>query len=292
MPFLHWDLENLRSRRGRVVKATVPGHERLFNPAWDHSDEQSLLGAYLTNHHPLHIRRTLDQYYYHTLKDTSERDQDQVVSRYQQSTELQPRILTMVDQLWIWVLGGAGSQPDTVVTCFPHVERDPNPNAPTSVLRRIKRSLLGTPFRIQTAHDLAGLIAATCSRVYLDPGSTIPMELNSGRRSEFQAGPTNLQFAELYGTEISGIVSCVLFCLGTSPSHGAYLRMWRIKDPRGGCLVRQLCSSQQRRCRRHFGRDQAALPTQGCAQRAEHYTNPVCRPAESPQNHGRHCQIY
>jgi hypothetical protein len=203
----------------------VPGHERLPNPAWDHSDEQSLLGAYLTNHHPLHIRRTLDQYYYHTLKDTSERDQDQVVSQYQQSMKLQPRILTIVDQLWIWVLGGADSQPDTVVTCFPHVERDPNPNAPTSVLRRIKRSLLIMPFRIQTAHDLAGLIAATCSRVYLDPGSTIPMELDSWSRSEFQAGPTNLQFAELYETEISGIVSCVLFCLETSPSHGAYLRM-------------------------------------------------------------------
>lgn len=175
MPFLQ-DLENLRSRRESVIRDAVGGHVDGPNPRWN--NEQKLLMAYLTNAHPLHTRRTLDQYYYHTLVDTSERDRDQVVSRYQAFAGLRPRIITMVDQLWLWLLGGAGGLPDTVATCFPHVgkakgEHDADPNGLTDVLRRIKLYLLDMSFRVQTAHDLAGLIAATCSRIYLDPGSTL-----------------------------------------------------------------------------------------------------------------------
>lgn len=205
MPFLHWDLEDLRLKREQVVKAAVEGREQNLSNR-DLNIEQKLLKAYLTNQHPLHLRRTLDQYYYHTLEDTRERDADQVVSRHQTFTGLRPRIITMVDQLWLWVLSGEGSLPDTVVTCFPHVgkgggendENDPDPEGLTSVLQRIKRSLLDKSFRVQTAYDLAGLIAATCSRLYLDPGSTLT----------FRKGPTMFQFAELYETEISNIVCC------------------------------------------------------------------------------------
>lgn len=214
MPFLHWDLENFRYKREIIVKdlddqrskdlddlknkrKTVVGVEAASDEDAsddDWNDEQKLLRAYLTNDHPLHIRRTLDQYYYHTLADTSQRDKDQVVSRYQASSDLEPKIITMVDQLWVWVLSGANGQPDTVVTCFPHVgnalegetDPDPDPDEFTSVLRRIKRYLLDMPFRIQTAYDLAGLIAATCSRIYLDPGSTLSFQ--DGRRREHLRG--------------------------------------------------------------------------------------------------------
>ncbi len=69
--------------------------------------DEKLIAAYLYNEHPLHIRRTLDQYYYYTLKDTDTRDADQVVSK-----EIKKRwgddekLVMMIDQLWLWVLDG------------------------------------------------------------------------------------------------------------------------------------------------------------------------------------------
>ncbi|KAK3344511.1 hypothetical protein B0T25DRAFT_462533 [Lasiosphaeria hispida] len=57
-------------------------------------------------HHdpPLHIRRTLDQFYFHTLGDTRARDCGQVVYRGTGAAEGKTRII-MVDQLWLWILG-------------------------------------------------------------------------------------------------------------------------------------------------------------------------------------------
>lgn len=56
---------------------------------------------------PLHIRRTLDQAYFMTLKDTSRRDRDQVVYRATKKPWFKPghviRVV-MVDQLWLWIL--------------------------------------------------------------------------------------------------------------------------------------------------------------------------------------------
>lgn len=51
----------------------------------------------------LHIRRTLDQSYFLNLKDTSQRDQDQVVYRATRGHGTLTRVV-MVDQLWLWVL--------------------------------------------------------------------------------------------------------------------------------------------------------------------------------------------
>jgi hypothetical protein len=167
------------------------------------------MNSYLANSHPpLHLRRTLDQYYYHTLSNTDKRDKDQVVTRYQTNNRLQPGVITMVDQLWLWVLEGVDEQPDTIISCFPEVGntdpakagvvRDLDPESRTNVLERVKHHLLAEPYSIETAYDLAGLIAATCSRTYLDPGSTLTVA--NGRDK------WGLQFSELYQTEISDIV--------------------------------------------------------------------------------------
>jgi hypothetical protein len=43
---------------------------------------EKMLCAYLYHHPPVHARRTLDQFYYHMLENTEERDQDQVITRY------------------------------------------------------------------------------------------------------------------------------------------------------------------------------------------------------------------
>lgn len=59
-----------------------------------------------------HPRRTLDQFYYPALEDTSERDKDQTVSKWSgKQLPKDGRIqaddqssMLMVDQLWCWVL--------------------------------------------------------------------------------------------------------------------------------------------------------------------------------------------
>lgn len=72
--------------------------------------DEKLLRKYLLNERPVHIRRTLDQSYYWTLKDTQTRDIDQVVYRATakpgKNMEDVKRVV-MVDQLWLWILDGS-----------------------------------------------------------------------------------------------------------------------------------------------------------------------------------------
>ncbi|ORY12883.1 hypothetical protein BCR34DRAFT_286855 [Clohesyomyces aquaticus] len=186
MPFLHWDL---RGNSGVC-------HE-----------QKDLVLKYLNNtYHSLHDRRTLDQYYYHTLPDTKTRDNSQVITRYQGvQGENDLRVVSMVDQLWLWVIRGSGGQPDTVVTCFPSVGKisvdesyaHPDPYDDTDVLESIKRHLRDNPSTVGNANDLAGVIAAVCSRNYLDPGTTLSLS----------AQKTGVQFSDVYETAIGDIVN-------------------------------------------------------------------------------------
>lgn len=65
----------------------------------------------------VHVRRTLDQFSLLFQDDISARDRDQVVYRATRNTD--PRI-TMIDQLWIWVLndGVSLSQHHSVLPPF------------------------------------------------------------------------------------------------------------------------------------------------------------------------------
>jgi hypothetical protein len=116
-----------------LVPATVLG-QVLYRAAllWDAMDcynDQELVKSDLHNDPPLHPRRTLDQSFYWTLKSTETRDTDQVVYRetspnknfmhkgthcnagcYQchSDSRMVPRLI-MVDQLWLWILGGSKS---------------------------------------------------------------------------------------------------------------------------------------------------------------------------------------
>lgn len=56
---------------------------------------------------PLHMRRTLEQFYYWTAPDTTGRDKEQVVCRGTRAQNEDPDAtarLVMVDQLWLWIL--------------------------------------------------------------------------------------------------------------------------------------------------------------------------------------------
>ena len=73
----------------------------------DYEADERLLRDNLTKDPPLHIRRTLDQYYFLTLEDTSARDRDQVVyrgTRAGRSFHTRNTRVIMVDQLWLWIL--------------------------------------------------------------------------------------------------------------------------------------------------------------------------------------------
>jgi hypothetical protein len=70
---------------------------------------------------PNHPRRTLDQFYYPALSDTSARDADQTISKWSGTSlpedggpqATNESVLTMVDQLWCWVVDE--SMPPTLI---------------------------------------------------------------------------------------------------------------------------------------------------------------------------------
>jgi hypothetical protein len=196
-------IKEQQNRRKSIISKNIPG---AVAQNGDDDRDQRLLSAYLRDKdnfpHQLHVRRTLDQYYYHAMDDTATRDGDQVVSRYQEEKKIEPRVPTMVDQLWLWVLDGTDGRLNTIITCFPSrifppenigndSLKDPDPSGFTDVLGHIKSHLLAEPLSVKTAYDLAGLIASKCSRAYLDIGTM----------------KENLRFSEIYETAISKVVS-------------------------------------------------------------------------------------
>lgn len=73
----------------------------------DFEADERLLRENVNRNPPLHIRRTIDQYYFPTLEDTSVRDKDQVVyrgTRAGRSFHTKNTRVVMVDQLWLWIL--------------------------------------------------------------------------------------------------------------------------------------------------------------------------------------------
>jgi hypothetical protein len=90
--------------------------DRGYGRTHECSNDEKLISAYLSKNDDdpkLHVRRTLDQYYYHMLKDTKARDNDQVVYRWAKLAKLvqkipDPKVL-MVDQLWLWIVDGSKS---------------------------------------------------------------------------------------------------------------------------------------------------------------------------------------
>ena len=87
---------------------------KVFEEMDCESDER-LLRDHVKAEPPLHIRRTLHQYYFATLDDTSQRDKDQVVHRGTKSGRSNTRVV-MVDQLWLWILDDSRSP--TVLLCI------------------------------------------------------------------------------------------------------------------------------------------------------------------------------
>jgi hypothetical protein len=101
IPFVHWETEESRAEMNYVMETIRQGRKNDLDnmdnlnlpqrcipdlkdiqkhPGW--CKNEKMLCAYLYHHPPVHARRTLDQFYYHMLENTEERDQDQVITRY------------------------------------------------------------------------------------------------------------------------------------------------------------------------------------------------------------------
>src|SRR5436305_2062569 len=119
MPYLHWTTSKRQAERSQLIKelSAITNYKR---PAWEElnkSDEPiktKLIRAFLFHNPPLHLRKTLDQFYYNTLPDTETdvRNTDQVVYKYaikhlqQPDRRIPPKII-MVNQLWLWIINGS-----------------------------------------------------------------------------------------------------------------------------------------------------------------------------------------
>ncbi|KAI1743826.1 hypothetical protein F4680DRAFT_407618 [Xylaria scruposa] len=123
----------------------------------DYEDDEHLLRESISAKAPLHARRTLDQYYFPNLEDTSIRDRDQVV--YRGTKYGSPRVV-MVDQLWLWIVND-----NTIITSFPRRwgRNKPDPSGVHKSLRvRLEHE------EISSIHHLALIIIDQCSRVFFD----------------------------------------------------------------------------------------------------------------------------
>lgn len=155
MPYLHWDsFQRLQDRAAVIKKRREDTRARPIDSeiARGSSMESKLIWQYLMSDLPLHCRRTLDQFGYPSLRNTSVRDGDQILYKRTKadkddrppgeiSAKQTKRLsrgsarlpgasgvsnneaakVLMVDQLWLWVLDG-----ETVITFASPKEKEEN----------------------------------------------------------------------------------------------------------------------------------------------------------------------
>lgn len=113
MPYLDFELNQNRVEMAAKIdwmkenSATLSSNTPLSSNRG--SPDEKLIKGYLRTFAgwptpPLHIRRTLDQFFYTDLVETNARDEDQVIFRYTAKNSPDRIKLFMVDQLWLWVL--------------------------------------------------------------------------------------------------------------------------------------------------------------------------------------------
>ena len=166
MPYLHFETAERRQRMQDAIQRaeTMSFQPRKLKKA--RTRDEMLLDAHLSSSTTsLHVRRTLDQFFYPNI-DTQSRDQDQVVYRYQtkgpgrDGPGTDPKIF-MVDQLWMWVLGT-----NLIVTSFPQRWDQPK-NDPLNVLDGIIEDINSkTRDPVRSVYDLAIIITNRCSGVF------------------------------------------------------------------------------------------------------------------------------
>lgn len=166
MPYLHFETAERRQKmqeaikRAQTLSCQSPGISRSS------TKDEMLISAHLASSTTsLHVRRTLDQFFYPNI-DTQSRDQDQVIYRYQTKGQGRDRFrsdpkIFMVDQLWMWILGK-----NLIVTSFAQRWEQPK-NDPLNVLDGIIEDINSkTREPVRSVYDLAIIITNRCSGVF------------------------------------------------------------------------------------------------------------------------------
>src|SRR5450432_3225776 len=101
MPYFHYETDNGRHEMNQAIKRVTYRRTQRPGSVPNPTVDERLIRAYLRSNSdkktaPLHVRRTLDQFFYSALDDTDFRDQDQVVYRF---TEKSEPVILMIDQL-------------------------------------------------------------------------------------------------------------------------------------------------------------------------------------------------
>ncbi|CAI6340753.1 unnamed protein product [Periconia digitata] len=106
LPYLHWDSSQCFLRRAAFSHATSKGKAIDIPP--DLSDDAKATYKIIRDESgktsALHPRRSLDQFFYSSLPETSSRDKDQVISKNTPEDARGGKKMIMVDQLWLWML--------------------------------------------------------------------------------------------------------------------------------------------------------------------------------------------
>ena len=161
MPYLHYETHRNRVKMSEAINRATTASDNMGRSNLSNTCDEMLIQAYLKSTPNLHIRRTLDQFYYHAI-NTEYRDMDQVVYRYTRGKGKDTDTkLVMVDQLWLWILDN-----DLIVTSFPQRWKQPK-NDPLNVLDGIIEDMNSkTRPPVKSVYDLATLITGRCSGVF------------------------------------------------------------------------------------------------------------------------------
>ena len=164
LPYLHWDsFRNLKKRATIIKRRRAQAHASPIakDIALGNSMEDKLIWQHLISSRPIHCRRTLDQYGYPSLRNTSVRDGDQILYKRTRvdvdalltrenaikdkhrslkgrrsvatgasasssisaaSADETAKVL-MVDQMWLWIIDG-----QHVITFFAPKEKEDDDN--------------------------------------------------------------------------------------------------------------------------------------------------------------------
>lgn len=166
MPYLHFETtQSQRKMQAAIRQAEALGISRPGLSRTSTRDEMLIRAHINSSTASLHVRRTLDQFFYPNI-DTETRDSDQVVYRYQtrwladQNKAKDPKIF-MVDQLWMWILGK-----NLIVTSFPQRWEQPK-NDPLNVLDGIIEDINSkTREPVRSVYELATIISGRCSGIF------------------------------------------------------------------------------------------------------------------------------
>jgi ankyrin repeat protein len=187
MPYLHFeyftDLHKMKEML-KIDPTQIKEPERARETGSQGSYSKLLFTGLHGEARDYHQRRTLDQFFYRNIT-TDERDNDQVVYRYQKCTALSGEETTdpeckiiMVDELWMWIVND-----EFIVTSFP--ERwNPVTKGDFDVWESVldKITAKGPDKSVPTVYHLAALISDTCSKTFdlCDTGKPRFMDMFEG----------------------------------------------------------------------------------------------------------------